>query len=229
MADMLGYPPSEMIGRPLSEFVDERDRARAEADLLEYRSDAGQQELRLARKRGGLVWAIASTSALGGEAGAIAMVTDITERKAADRALRVSERRYRALSDTAVDAIVSADQSGVITYVNPAAERIFGCEASEMVGSSLTCLMPERFRDAHSAGIERFLATGHGEVVGKTVEPIGMRGDGSEFPLDLSLGVWADEGGAAFTGIMRDVTERKRAEEDSRRFRQLFEQTRGSS
>src|SRR5205823_6097652 len=77
-----------------------------------------------------------------------------------------------------------------VTYFNPGAERIFGYRAAEVNGKPLTVLMPDRFRDAHSAGIARYLATGEARVVGKTVELAGQKNNGAEFPLELSLASW---------------------------------------
>ncbi|HEV8662211.1 MAG TPA: MASE1 domain-containing protein [Candidatus Methylomirabilis sp.] len=136
-----------------------------------------------------------------------------TERRRGEAALRDSEERFRAVAATAHDAIVSADSQGVITYFNRAAEQIFGYAASYMVGKPLTLLMPERFHEAHRQGLSRFLATGEAHVIGKTVELVGRRQDGTEFPLELSLASWKVGARVFFTGILRDVSERKRAEE----------------
>src|SRR5437879_4128910 len=143
---------------------------------------------------------------------------DITEHQRAQEALRESEERFRTLAATANDAIISADAQGDITYFNPGAERIFGYTAAEVSGKPLTVLMPEGFRNAHRAGLARYLATGEAHVVGKTVELAGRRKDGTEFPLDLSLASWKGGAEVAFTGILRDITERKRAEDTQRRY-----------
>ncbi|HYT83693.1 MAG TPA: PAS domain S-box protein [Gemmatimonadales bacterium] len=163
-------------------------------------------------------WAAPVTDAAGRVAFAIAAFSDITERRRAEEALRTSEERFRAVAATANDAIISADGSGRITYFNPGAERMFGYAADDVAGGELTVLMPERFRDAHRAGLARYLSTGEARVVGKTVELVGRRENGTEFPLELSLASWNRESGVAFTGIIRDVTERKQAEETARRY-----------
>ncbi len=142
------------------------------------------------------------------------------DRAQAEEQLRASEEKFRALADTANDAIVSADSRGNIIYFNGGAERMFGYSACEATGKPLTLLMPERFHDAHRRGLERYLSTGEARVVGKTVELAGRRKDGAEFPLELSLSSWKTEEGTFFTGILRDITERKRAE---RKFQQLLE------
>ena len=136
------------------------------------------------------------------------------------RLLEQSEKRIRAITETAMDAIVSADSRGHIMYFNRSAERIFGYSSSEASGQPLTLLMPERFHSAHLKGLERFLATREAHVIGKSVELMGRRKDGSEFPLSLSLSVWEASDEIFFTAILRDITERKRAEE---KFRGLLE------
>jgi PAS domain S-box-containing protein len=139
------------------------------------------------------------------------------------RSLSVSEARLRALADTANDAIVSADGAGAITYANPSVERLFGHRAEDLVGKPVTLLMPERFRARHDAGLKRFLETREPRIIGRTVEMVGLARDGREFPIDLSLATWMDGGAPAFTGVIRDVAERRRAEEDLRRGRRELE------
>jgi len=129
------------------------------------------------------------------------------------RERRHAEQRFRAVAETANDAVVTADSQGNIVYVNPAMERIFGCAAAEVLGQPLTQLMPERFHDAHREGLHRFLRGGEARVIGKTVELVAKRQDGSEFPIELSLASWKSAEGSYFTGILRDVTERKAAQE----------------
>ncbi|MGH7569268.1 MAG: sensor histidine kinase [Gemmatimonadales bacterium] len=126
----------------------------------------------------------------------------------------VSEREARLsiITETAHDAIVSADDQGHIFYWNPGAARLFGYTADEVLGRSLTLLMPERFHAAHLAGFRRYLTTGTAHVVGRTVELEGRHKDGSEFPLELSLAAARTETGVSFTGIIRDITERKHME-----------------
>src|SRR5881296_2629331 len=140
--------------------------------------------------------------------------TELEARKLAEEALRDSEERFRAVAETATDAIVAADKSGHITYFNPGAERIFGYAARDAIGRPLTLLMPQRFHDAHRQGLARFLTTGVARVVGRPVEQVGQRKDGTEFPLELSLASWKVGGDTFFTGILRDITERTRAEQE---------------
>ncbi len=151
---------------------------------------------------------------------ALLLAAAISERRRGEEALRESEERFRAVAETAHDAIVSADRHGHITYVNRAAEQLFGYAAGDLVGQPLTLLMPERFHAAHRQGLSRFLATGEARVVGRTVELAGRRKDGSEFPLELSLATWKAGAEVFFTGILRDLSERRQAEQ---RFRLVVE------
>ena len=147
---------------------------------------------------------------------------ELDARKRAEEALQKSEEGFRAVAETAADAIVSADKRGHITYCNPGAERIFGYAARDVIGRPLTLLMPQRFHDAHRQGLARFLTTGEARVIGRTVELVGRRKDGTEFPLELSLASWKVGGDTFFTGIIRDITERKQTEDALRAIEQRF-------
>lgn len=131
---------------------------------------------------------------------------------------RRAEQRFRAVTETANDAVVSADRHGNIVYFNPAAECMFGHTADEAASQPLTMLMPERFHLAHQEGMRRFVAGGEPRVVGKTTELTGRRRDGSEFPLELSLAAWMDGDQYNFTGIIREISERKLAQEALHRY-----------
>jgi PAS domain S-box-containing protein len=126
---------------------------------------------------------------------------------------RAEDRRLRAILETAHDAIVIADASGSIIDFNRAAERMFGLTSEEACGQPLTVLMPERFHAAHAAGLQRFLDTREARVIGGTVELAGKRADGEEFPVELSLASFEVDGEIYFTGILSDISSRKRAEE----------------
>src|SRR5918993_4515536 len=130
-----------------------------------------------------------------------------------DDELRKSEARYRTVLDAAFDAIVIITPDGIVRWFNRGAERIFGYRAEEVIRQSVTVLMPERYREHCVAGLHRYLRTGEARVVGGTTELVGLRKDGSEFPMEMSLGETHQDGQRLFTGIIRDITERKRFEE----------------
>jgi PAS domain S-box-containing protein len=129
------------------------------------------------------------------------------------RSLQSKETMLRSVTETAHDAIVAADTDGVIRFWNPGAARMFGYAADEVLGQPLTVLMPQRYRDAHRGGMKRYLETREAHVVGKTVELDARRKDGTEFPIELSLGAASLDGGMSFTGVIRDITERRRTAE----------------
>jgi len=143
-------------------------------------------------------------------AGLIQLTIDLEDRVAQRTE---SEEKFRNLAEAANDAILSANSCGKIVYFNPAAERIFSYSPTEIIGQPLTILMPERFRDPHRQGLDRFLRTGEARVIGKTVELAGRRKDGTEFPLELSLSSWKTREDTFFIAILSDITERKKSEE----------------
>ena len=141
--------------------------------------------------------------------------------------MRKIEARYRTVLDAAFDAIVTITPDGIVRWFNRGAERIFGYRADEVIGQPVALLMPERYRDLCVAGLHSYLRTGESRVVGGTTELVGLRKDGSEFPIEMSLGETHEHRERLFTGMIRDVTERKRTEDALReardRFRSIFE------
>ena len=139
----------------------------------------------------------------------ITIIQDITERKLAEEALRESEEQHRTLVNSSTDAIVSIDESATITLWNEAAENILGYSRDESIGKKLDLIIPEKYLDQHRKGMKRFLRTEHPKVIGKTVELEALRKDGKIIPIGLSLSAFKEEGRYVFTGIIRDITERK--------------------
>jgi PAS domain S-box-containing protein len=160
---------------------------------------------------------------LGAIAIAYLLLRAFTFAKDMTAALSDSREQFRAVAETANDGVVTSDSEGKIVYFNPAAARIFNYSAEEIVGQPITVIMPARFRDAHRRGFERYLAGGKSTVVGKTIELAGLRKDGSEFPLELSLANWRTDKGLFFTAILRDIAARKAMEEQLRAKNELLE------
>src|SRR3990167_5752127 len=105
------------------------------------------------------------------------------------RQVKILEERYRAITETVVDAIISIDEEGRIILCNPATKKMFGYE-DEIIGSNITALMPERYHKAHKNGMERYLNTGIPKIIGSTVEVVGVKKDGTEFPIILGIPVF---------------------------------------
>jgi len=163
--------------------------------------------LGVSNKPGGFTDDDARMAAAFGEFASIALCNSRTL-----HSLETSEKRFRSVVETASDAILYIDQTGSIVFCNRASSRIFGYACEEMVGRPLTLLMPERYREAHHAGFKRFLETRRSRLFDQTIELVGLRKDGSEFPMELSVATWETDATCYFTGIIRDVSSRKQAE-----------------
>ncbi len=141
---------------------------------------------------------------------------EIANRKHAEEDRRSSEEKHRVIVEAANDAVVSMDETGAILLANPATKRIFGYDPIEIVGKPLTVLMPEMMRKLHENGFKRYLATGKRHLNWQGVEVTALRKDGQEFPAEVSFGELTSDGHKVFTGFIRDISERKQAEDQLR-------------
>lgn len=133
-----------------------------------------------------------------------------------------AEQRFRSVTESAIDAIISADHTGRIVSWNAAAARMFGHTEAEAVGRSLELVIPERYRELHRAGMARYTETGEAHVIGTTVELAALTKSGAEIPVELSLSTWTVGANRYYTGIIRDLGERRAAEEALRRSEEEF-------
>jgi PAS domain S-box-containing protein len=142
-------------------------------------------------------------------------VGQFVARRRAEHELRARESRLRAMLEAALDAVVSMDADGRVIGWNPAAERIFGYTPSEAVGRDMAeLIVPPRLRDAHRRGLARYVETARAVVLDRRLELVGMRRDGSEFPVELTITRIALPGAPTFTGYLRDITDRVTAEQE---------------
>ena len=126
----------------------------------------------------------------------------------------INRSRFEAVAASVQDALIAGDGESRIVFWSPSAERIFGWSESEALGESLTLLMPERLRQAHLDGIHRVAHGGETHIVGgPPAEVVGVRRDGTEFPIELTLGRWSEEGESFFTGVVRDISDRRRGDQ----------------
>lgn len=139
--------------------------------------------------------------------------------------LKESEESFRSVAETANDAIISIDSYGKIIFWNHAAENIFGHAAEEAVGRLVTFIMPEGFQEDHQNGLERFIKTGKPKVIGKMVELVGLKKDGSEFPLEITISNWNAKDETVFTAIIRDITVRRQAEQEKEELEEQLRQS----
>ncbi|MEO8034891.1 MAG: PAS domain S-box protein, partial [Acidobacteriota bacterium] len=141
-----------------------------------------------------------------------AVLHDLTKRAHLDAQLRASDARWKAVVESAVDAIVVIDVHGTVESFNPAAVRLFGYDEVQVVGRNVEMLMPSPYRQEHDGYLSRYLATGRPKVIGLGREVTGRRQDGTLFPLHLSVGEANVGGQRKFTGILHDLSERVRLE-----------------
>jgi len=181
------------------------------------------------RQDGGIIWVHEDARLVTGPNGGVlhyeGFMTDVTERKRAEEALQESQARYRAVTESASDAIISSDGRGHIVGWNLAAETIFGYCASEAIGQPLTIIMPSAWQHGHAVGLARLQGGSQPRVVGRTIELEGRRKDGSQFPVEFSLSDWQVADEHFYTAVLRDITERKRGEEELRRAKEALETT----
>ncbi|HSO23893.1 MAG TPA: PAS domain S-box protein [Chondromyces sp.] len=224
---LFGYTEAEAIGRPIEIIIPERFRRSHQEGMRRVTSGGPSHvigktvELAAIRKDGSefpvelslATWFLDETRYYTG------IIRDISERKQA-------EQKFRSVTESAIDAIISADHTGVIISWNSAATRILGYSEDEVIGRRLEIIIPERFHEAHRNGMARYTATGEAHAIGKTVELSARTKAGDEVPIELSLSTWTVRDERYYTGIIRDIGERKRAEEALRQSeQQLREKT----
>jgi PAS domain S-box-containing protein len=148
---------------------------------------------------------------------------DIEDRRQAEEEVERSEERYRVIVEAASDAVISMDESGGILLANPATARIFGYDPVELIGKPLTILMPEFMRKLHETGFRQYLATGERHLNWQGTEVTALHKNGQEFPVEVSFGEMTRNGHKAFTGFVRDISEKKRAKDELRSQKEVFQ------
>jgi PAS domain S-box-containing protein len=217
----------DVIHPEFQELVKERGIARQRGEKVPSR-----YEFKIITKSGRTRW-LDTTAGLieyKGNTATIAAAIEITEHKQAVEALRESEEKFRAISNTAVDAILVMNNEGKISYWNTAAERMFGYTSAEAMGKELHLfLAPERYHEDYKKGFAKFKETGQGPAIGNTLEFFAISKDGTEFPIEVSTSAIQIKGQWHSVGIIRNITERKRVEEalieSEQNYRALFEES----
>jgi len=215
----IGRTREELTGTSFAEYFTDPERAYKGVGLVFETGEVRDYELVMKAKDGTETIVSYNASVYrdqkGNVVGAFAAARDITERKRTEKSVLESEEKFKAISSSAKDAIIMMDDEGNISYWNEAAETIFGYLVQEALGKELhTFLAPRKYHDACRRGILIFKATGCGAVVGKTLEIEAIRKDGTMFPIELSVSAVKIEEKWHATGIVRDITERKQAEEE---------------
>jgi PAS domain S-box-containing protein len=214
------YTAKEVVGKPLSILIppDHPDELPEIMERLKRGERIENYETTRLRKDGSRVDVSLTISPVRGTDGKIIgaskIARDITASKRADEALRDSEARKTAILETALDSIITCDHQGLILEFNSAAERTFGFQRANVMGRDMADLIvPHRLRDRHRRGMAHYLATGDGPILNRRIEMPALRGDGTEFPVELAITRIPGKGLPMFTAYLRDLTDRKRAEE----------------
>jgi PAS domain S-box-containing protein len=215
-----GYTAAEMIGRSIEIIVPE-DR-REELRSIHERLRRGErvppfETVRLTRDGRRIDVQLTMSpiiDAEGAVAGASGIGRDITQRKQAEIALGDREAKFRAVIETAADGIIIIDPQGTIEVFNPASERIFGYRRDEVIGRKIEMLMPPAHASRHDQYLERARRADEGQTIVSGREVAGLRKDGATVPLELSVGEARHDGTRVFVGIIRDISERKRADQE---------------
>jgi len=221
---LFGFTPDEVIGQPIEVIIPERFRARHQGGIRRVSSGGpsrviGQTVELAALRRDGSEFPVELSLAtwhLDDRRFYTGIIRDISERKQA-------EQKFRSVTESAIDAIISADHEGTIVGWNRAATRILGYGEEEAIGQRLELIIPERFHEAHRQGMQRVTAGGAGRVIGTTVELFARTRGGTEVPIELSLSTWLVRGSRYYTGIIRDIGERRRAEDELRRSKEALQ------
>jgi PAS domain S-box-containing protein len=217
---MFGYDQSEVIGKPLTIIIPEEYKAPHDKGI-ERVSGGGEHhvigktvELSGLHKDGHLIpvelslstWLIGEERFYGG------IIRNVSERKFIEEMHHAIELKFKSITQSANDAIISANEQGEIQSWNKAAENIFGYAEDEVMGGLLTVIIPEEYRELHEKGIERVAKGGKHHVIGHSVELSGLHKDGHSIPIELSLSTWAVKNKVFYSGIIRDISERKQSE-----------------
>jgi diguanylate cyclase (GGDEF)-like protein/PAS domain S-box-containing protein len=220
---ILGYKPEGLIGVNAFDLFHPEDVGEAReqmASLLDERNATRTSRLRLKRKDGVWRWVEGIATNLLFEPTVRAIVVnyrDITERRDAEEALKESEEQFRLIQENALDAIITMSPEGEITSWNPQAETVFGWTRDEVVGRPLAeTLIPARHRESHVRGLESVLATGEGPILNRRTEVTALDRSGREFPVELAVVPLYRGEDLTFCAFVRDISERKKAEETIR-------------
>jgi two-component system sensor kinase FixL len=218
---LFGYTADEVVGRNVkmlmpSPYADEHD------EYLHHHQDTGEKRIIgkgrnvKGRRADGSVFPmyLSVGEVLQTEAGPsyVGIIRDTTEQHALEATLREQAERLRSILETVPDAIIVIDEAGLIESFSPAAERLFGWSAAEVTGQNVSMLMPSPYREGHDAYLHRYRTTGERRIIGIGRIVVGQRRDGSTFPMELEVGEMKAAGRRAFTGFVRDLTEREDAD-----------------
>ena len=217
---ILGYQPEEVIGKNVRMLMPEPYLSEHDGYLASYQRTGeakaiGKGREVFARRKDGTTFPIelgVGEMHIAGKQMFVGIIRDITDRKERE----ASEAHLRNLLNTIVDGLITIDEVGHVLSANPAAERLFGYAEAEMLGRNVKMLMPEPYRSEHDGYIRSYRDTGRAKIIGVGGrDVVARRKDGSTFPMELGVSEMQLHGKRVFAGIIRDITARKKAEEEA--------------
>jgi PAS domain S-box-containing protein len=225
---MTGYKREEVIGQSCVQlnlpFIT------ANSHLYKRLLDGGENSVafedRYVNKSGELRYFLASASIInvGIEPCIMTQMIDITDRKKFEDALKDSEEKYRKLAQTASDSIITIDKDGLIISWNEAAEKTFGYSSNEVIGKEMQLILPPKHRQTHTIAFDELKAGREPRILGRTTTIEAMRKNGNKFPIELSLSSWNTKNSVFYTAIIRDISERAKAELELETYRNHLEE-----
>ncbi len=217
---LLGYKPADFIDDPgfWANGIHPEDAPRVLAGLQEELFAHGFHscEYRFRKPDGSYIWVDDNLNLIydfdGEPKEIVGAWADITERKHARQEINDRQERTRAIVDTVVDGIITIDEKGIIETFNPAAERIFGYTLEEVVNRNVKMLMPAPYQEEHDGYLHSYMASGEAKIIGIGREVSGLRKDGKTFPMELAVSEMKLGKQRMFTGVVRDITDRRQAD-----------------
>jgi PAS domain S-box-containing protein len=217
---IFGYEQSEVLGMPLTIIIPEEYKSSHDKGIERVSGGGEHHVIGKSVELSGLhkdghpipVELSLSTWLVGDQRFYAGIIRNISERKFMEEMHRAIELKFQSIAESANDAIISANGDGEIQSWNKAAENIFGYSEEEVLGGLLTAIIPEEYRELHEKGIERVAKGGKHHVIGHSVELSGLHKDGHKIPIELSLSTWTVKNKVFYSGIIRDITERKKSE-----------------
>lgn len=218
---MFGYSEGELVGQNIRMLMSERFVHEHARYLDEYLRTGKGPAIGVAHEAQGQrkdstifpIELVVCEMQAGKQRMLIGVVRDVTKHKQSEQRILDREARIQAILDTVIDGIVTITDRGVVETFNPTAEKIFGYRAEEVVGNNVSILMPEPYAHEHDDYIARYINTGEARIIGVGREVVGRRKDGTIFPLELAVSEMQVGEGRRFTGVVRDITQRKQAEQ----------------
>tara|TARA_R110002167_G_C12673410_1_gene650899 strand:+ start:211 stop:1713 length:1503 start_codon:yes stop_codon:yes gene_type:complete len=218
---IFGYTPDEVIGQNVkmlmpAPYHDEHDGYLKNYQVTGDKKVIGKGREVEAQRKDGSIFAMelgVNEMTVSGEKMFVGTIRDISDRKQAEQALRDNQAKLQAIVDNTVDGLITIDEKGLVETFNRACERIFGYSANQVIGQNVKILMPAPYHEEHDGYLKNYHDTGDKKIIGTGREVEGRRKDGSTFPLDLSVSEVHVQGRTLYSGIVRDITARKEADE----------------